>query len=108
MADLENNKPVNTRQILAEQYKGIHYRKNCDRFPHYIEFSDCTGMDIRLPVTPNILTNEMIDDFIEKYIIQDYPTQLHTIVKGDVEIDVKDQQLVVQSRSKTKRFTSRR
>jgi hypothetical protein len=65
-------------------------------------------MDFRIPVTPNILTNDMIDDFIEKYIIQDYPTQLHRIVKGDFEIDVNDQKLVVQSRSKTKSLTSRR
>jgi hypothetical protein len=108
MADLENNKPVNTRQLLHGTYKGINYSKKCERFPHYLEFSDCSGMDIRLPVTPNLLTNEMIDDFIEKHIIQDYPTQLHRIANGNFEVDVKDQKLVIELMSKTKSFTRRR
>jgi len=108
MADFENIKPINTRQLLNDKYKGIKYMKNCDQSPHYLEFSNCRGMEIRLPVTPNILTNEMIEDFIEKYIIQDNPTQLHRIIEGDFEIDVNDQNLVIGPRSKTKRFARRR
>ncbi|MCD4822936.1 MAG: hypothetical protein K8R11_13015 [Methanococcoides sp.] len=94
-------KPVNTRQLLHGVYKGIHYQKKSERSPHYLEFSDCTQMNICVPVIHYILTREMVDDFIERCIIQDYPTQVHSIVNGDFELDVKDEKLVVKKRLKT-------
>lgn len=106
--DFIEGEPVNTNQLLHGVYKGIHYRKESGRFPHYLVFSDCTEMSIKLPVRPYLLTNEMIDDFVERCIIQDYPTQVHSIVNEDIELDVDDNKLVVKKRLKTKSFTRRR